>query len=215
MRGIPEPLAVAAGCPAGGGVSLARLSGWRTARPAPADAPWAAALAAWVADVVAAPEPALKRRGAVCPFLPPALDRDLVGLVDAGDVPATVDALSARMHDELDAFLRAAPRGSADGQQLRSVLVAFPQLGEDGGEMVREVRVRVKPAFLARGATCGEFYPVSEDRSVRNPEHRVARSPVPCIAIRHATPHDELFLRSQPELYSVYRAWKGGAGHGG
>ena len=65
-------------------------------------------------------------------------------------------------------------------------------------------RHAIKPEFIQSMLTCGEFYPENDDRSVRNREYRVAKSPVPLLAIRYLSPHDELFLRLQPELYTIF-----------
>ncbi|MEV4442381.1 DUF6875 domain-containing protein [Streptomyces sp. NPDC049577] len=172
----------------------------------PAAAPrWAAQTAAWIRDEVCAPAPALGRPGALCPYVPAALRRHHIELVESalpGDDPEALDAQLLALAVEFREDAAARPAAEA---LLRCRVVVYTAL--DGrGELLTGVRTRVKPLLLARGLTTGEFFPASPDASVRNADVTVARSPWPALALRHSTPHDELFLAGRPELHRVFRA---------
>lgn len=114
------------------------------------------------------------------------------------------------MYQQLRDFLDTEPCQPNEDASYKSLLVAFPHCWEDQDGIMEELRVAIKPQFLRLGVTCGEFYSSNDDRSVRNSDMLVAQSPVPLIAIRYLTPHDELFLKTQPELYKIFSEWKEG-----
>lgn len=166
---------------------------------------WARRCAEWIATTVAVADPRLGRPGALCPFVPTALR--------AGTLYLLPCPLPERPREALDAFaLAAAARFAAHVRaeslprgDLLSYVVVFTALREDAG-CLATVRASVKARLLGQGMTCGEFYPANPDTSVRNDGYLVARSPWPLLAIRQSTPHDELFLASQPELREVFLA---------
>jgi hypothetical protein len=157
--------------------------------------PWAEAIAHWVADEVACPLPELGRKGALCPFVPQAL-RD-------GAIFATLDDHS----DTLEAILE---RVRSEALRLRtttvdnaSVLIVFTAPGVGQGPLLADASSALKAELLAQRMSCGEFYPDNDDRSARNPNVWVARSPLPCLALRPSTPHDRLFLADRPHLLAA------------
>ncbi|MGH7070230.1 MAG: DUF6875 domain-containing protein [Acetobacteraceae bacterium] len=171
--------------------------------PGPA---WALELAVWLRDTVAQKLPALGREGALCPFVPRALELASLFTCDgrtgdgwSGSVPDLVRAVaSARVRFGTEFVLA----GEADN--LQALIVAFPGLATANWLALKAARAIVKPDLIAQGLTCSEFYPDNEDRSVHNPEIPIARSPIPSIIIRRLQPHDRIFLRSQPDLYPIF-----------
>lgn len=167
---------------------------------------WALELALWLRDTVAQPLPALGRAGALCPFVPRALELSTLfacdGRIDEHrprGVPDLVRAVrSARGRFEIEFPL------SGEADNLKAVMVAFPGMPAEDCPALKAARAIVKPGFIAHGFTCSEFYPDNDDRSVHNPEVPIARSPVPCLIIRRLQTHDRIFLRSQPDLYPIF-----------
>ncbi|MEV6823578.1 DUF6875 domain-containing protein [Amycolatopsis sp. NPDC051102] len=166
---------------------------------------WAVRTAEWIRDEVAAPAPALGRAGALCPYIPAALRRRQVVLVEcrlSGADPAALDswflARAARFRREASA--------RPPAEALLSCLVVVYTTLTGNEALVTGVRERVKPRLLAEGLTTGEFFPRSPDTSVRNAGFPVARAPWPALALRHSTPHDELFLAGQPPLHRIFQA---------
>lgn len=168
---------------------------------------WMHDLVGWILNFVAQPKPDLGRSGDVCPFVRSALEKNLIFLagsaLDGSEMPKLLEEMAVLRPD----FFELAEGVAEQDRVYQSLLYAFPQIPQSRAGVLMEVRKAVKPAFIQAGLTCGEFYVNSEDRSIRNACIRIASSPVPCIAFRHLTPHDKLFLESQPELYAIYERW--------
>lgn len=159
------------------------------------------ALVAWLNERVAAPCPGLGRPGPLCPFVPQALRRGaLHGVLHSGDP----EVAGVRTHAR-----RFAERWPASGREAgrQSLLVLFPDAYP--GDVLHGVVIAIKPELLQSGLTCGEFHPHSDDRSARSRAVRIATSPLPLIAIRHLTAHDELFLEGHTEYGSLFEQWRG------
>ncbi|SDY10810.1 DUF6875 domain-containing protein [Thermoactinomyces sp. DSM 45892] len=170
---------------------------------------WIPATIDWIYNTIAVPDVQMNRKGAVCPFVPYSLDRDLLYLTSLERPLSKESEAIEYMHTQLQDFLDIEPCQPNEDASYKSLLVAFPHCLEDSEKIVKEVRVAIKPHFLRFGVTCGEFYSSNNDRSVRNSDMLIAQSPVPLIAIRYLTPHDKLFLKTQPDLYEIFRHWKG------
>lgn len=166
---------------------------------------WAYETASWVADTVGAPSPALGRSGALCPFVPAALETGGLGLLqcDLSD-SEHVDQGVSFVRETAGRFERRAFSRPLKEAVSMSWIVVFPLL-RDKASVLADICLAIKPLLLSRGLTCGEFYQENSDVSVRNDQVLIARSPWPCIAIRLSTPHDELFLRRRPDLHEIFR----------
>lgn len=154
----------------------------------------------WIRETISKPNPALGRPGPMCPYVPAALRNQVLFGVIAEPDQEVLEVLYAQSERFISDSL-AVPDSAAE---LKSVLVLFP--GRDGVDLRAAVDI-AKARLIEVGLTCGEFYPDSEDRSARTEVVRVARAPVPLIAIRFLTPHDELFLGSHPEYGPKFREW--------
>lgn len=171
---------------------------------------WVPTIVDWIYNTIAEPNVQMNRKGAVCPFVPYALDINLIYLTFPKKRLLNNNELVEYLHKQLQIFLDTEPYQPNKDAIYKSLLVAFPYFREDQEELVKKVSIEIKPNFLRFGVTCGEFYSSNNDRSVRNSDVLVAKSPVPLIAIRYLTPHDELFLQTQPELYKIFSQWKEG-----
>jgi Domain of unknown function (DUF6875) len=166
------------------------------------DASLGAALLAWLHGTVAAPAPQLGRSGALCPYLPATMRTGLLFATVVG--PDNSDPL-AQLRRRACEFRVQPPIGSQPGAINKALLVLFP--GRLNAQ-VAALAAEIKLDLITAGMTCGEFYQDNDDRSARNPAVRVATSPVPLIALRYLTTHDELFLASQPQYYAAFLKWK-------
>lgn len=169
-----------------------------------AQLPWLPDVIDWLYNTVARAHPQLQRSGALCPFVPPALDRDLLFLTVAENITYELPAMVGYLERVRDTFLATPPSPPQKDAVYKSLLVVFPEVPSAQPDLLKQVRIAFKPSLLEYGVTCGEFYPTNEDRSVRNTEYRIAESPVHLIALRYLTPHDDLFLKSQPDLYPIF-----------
>ncbi|MDZ3952304.1 hypothetical protein U0X36_04975 [Bacillus thuringiensis] len=169
---------------------------------------WMKDVVVWLENTIAKPTPHIKRKGAICPFVPKALDIDSIYLTFPKENMEDISQLVEYMIHCMNEFLQTAPTIPDESAIYKSFIVAFPYLNESNSSMLKTLRKEIKPYFIRNGVTCGEFFERNVDKSVRNEEFDVAKSPVPLIAIRYVTPHDELFLKSQPELYKVFKEWR-------
>lgn len=176
----------------------------------------------WLRSYVSRPEPRIGRSGPICPFIPPALDRDTVefslrydvadptdhagageslGAGDAADLGAVVrDAVKS----ELSGFAAAAEPPPSSGTSLRCRIVVFPELGRKGWPALDTVYESLKNTAVAKGLMTGQFHPQCDERAARNPAFRVSVSPVAVYAVRWMAPHDVLFLHERPEWFTAY-----------
>ncbi|MFJ2816930.1 DUF6875 domain-containing protein [Streptomyces sp. NPDC087294] len=160
-----------------------------------------AVLATWLRDYVSRPHPRLPRKGAVCPFVPSALQADAVRAsfhyeVFGKDPGALHDLLA----EELVTFARRPAETPLD-----SLVVVLPDLTEDGCAALDDAHARLKDTAVAGGAMIGQFHAACDERSVRNDGFRVSRSPLPLLAIRHMAAHDILFLHERRHWFAAYR----------
>ncbi|PEQ66868.1 DUF6875 domain-containing protein [Bacillus cereus] len=169
---------------------------------------WIKDVLEWLENTIGKPTPHIRRKGATCPFVPKALDIDSIYLTFPKENIEEISQLAEYMIHCMNEFLQTPPHIADESAIYKSFIVAFPYLNESNSIILKKLRAKIKPYFIRNGVTCGEFFEENTDKSVRNEEFYVAKSPVPLIAIRYVTPHDELFLKSQPELYKVFNEWR-------
>ncbi len=148
----------------------------------------------WVRDFLARPHPHVGRAGPVCPFTPTALALDTIWLTEVSETKVDRAAVEALIADYRDLFLELDPR-SGQAALSKTILVVFPNLGEQGARVVDEVQAAQKAPFVEAGLMLGEFHAANESPGLRNPDFRPLRSPVPMLAIRHMVETDLPFLR--------------------
>lgn len=162
----------------------------------------------WMENTVAKPTSNIKRKGALCPFVPKALGMRSIYLTFPKKKSEDIKQLTGYMKSCMVKFLEIPPTIPDESAIYKSLIVAFPYLNETNSMILKKVRSEVKPYLIQNGVTCGEFFADNVDRSVRNEDFYVAKSPVPLITIRYLSSHDELFLQTQPELYKLFNEWK-------
>lgn len=166
----------------------------------------AASLAAareWIAQFVMKPHEQLGREGAVCPFIQPSLKSDAF-LLDNWTVEpaATIDDLVASVNFLADTF--EAHQWESRNRTLHTMVVVLDGLAPERFHILDDVHALAKPGLVKRGLMLAQFYPDCDERAVRNPDLRIARSPVPMLAMRRMALHDVLFLDSDPEWFAAY-----------
>jgi hypothetical protein len=161
----------------------------------------------WIKQDIAKPNRELGRPGAVCPFVPPALQSHCIWISvvddDISDADQMKGLLSACLsaYDQHDAHI-----GASSG--LRTFIVVFPRLTRpDRGTLIDEVHGMIKPVVVERGLMLGEFYPESTSAGVHNPTFLPLRSPMPLFVLRQMVPADLVFLNKKsdrPERRAQY-----------
>ncbi|MFR9676893.1 DUF6875 domain-containing protein [Streptomyces sp. TR02-1] len=162
-------------------------------------------LADWLRNSVAAPHPDLGRRGAICPFIEPALDaaalRAYTYPLPAGN-PPQVPELVAMLGRAREVFADL-PHPERPGAHA-ALIVLLPDLTPSQWPLVDRVHAAAKNDFVERGLMLGQFHPDCRAPAVHNPSFPVNRSPIPLLAIRRMRPHDLRFLHTDPDWFAHY-----------
>lgn len=87
-------------------------------------------IASWVTSYLCCPHAELGRSGPVCPFVPGALQKQLLFAVVHEDDDLDVSAIKAILLREMKRFIDLAPT-SGNEAQFKSVMVVFPELPAD------------------------------------------------------------------------------------
>jgi Cys-tRNA(Pro) deacylase len=167
--------------------------------------PVIAIVAAWVKDYLCRPHQDLGRNGPMCPFVPGALQKELLFVASydrAGlDMPAIREILLAEMERFIDL-----PPTSGNEAQFKSLMVLFPQLSvDDAIALIETAQAELQPRFVPNGLMVGEFHGGPPRKTgLWNTDFRPLYSPVPMLVIRHMVPTDVLFLKDDPRLFAEY-----------
>ena len=163
------------------------------------------AVADWVRTFVVRPHKDLGRDGPVCPFVPQALEREILWLApeqigdrSAQDVVRLVDGYKER-------FLRTrAPDG--DDVNYESLVLVFPDLPPDRAESLFDevLKQLAVPAYAEDGLVMGGFHPGNQGSAIYNPDFQPFRSPVPFLLMRHAVVSDWKFFLGNEEMLKLW-----------
>jgi len=159
---------------------------------------------AWARGYLSHPHPELGRSGAVCPFVPRALNTGRFYLVlheevDGADLTVLRDILLSHG----DAFLeRSGQRAPAD--ELDSLLIVFSRVPPERGSVVDTLHTELKSHLMKKGLMLAQFHPLAEKGAIRNERFQAYRAPFPCIVLRHMGVHDIVFLGHNAAAFSEY-----------
>lgn len=168
------------------------------------DLPALKTAADWIRDYICQEDTQLGR--AVCPFVPPAIDHDVLWLAPERVRGRTQLQMSRVMDSYKDLFLEIAPKEKITRAQA-SLVVVFPDVSkEDSPKYVDEVQRVLKDSFVEEGLMLGEFHPLNQTPSVYNEAVFPNRSPVPMLAIRHMVITDWHFLLEKDEWIQAWLA---------
>ena len=186
-----------------GFVELVRTS--EVARSHPADSALADVLE-WMHDFLSQPHPELGRKGAVCPFVPVALEKDSIQMAQIVDPNPSVESVEATIRRFRDLFLITEPTRGPEAIN-KAFVVVFPNLSADSASLVDTVQSRLKKEFIDCGLMLGEFHMSNKKAGLRNAEFRPLRSPIPMLGMRQMVDSDLPFLDRadyQPEQRSSF-----------
>lgn len=160
-------------------------------------------IAEWAAEFLVQGHALLGRKGAVCPYTKPSIDKELFHLacVDRGATDAEVLAVLLEYrdwHEEL------AVRLPEPDRRYLTVLVVLPDEDPHDPAHLDELQEQLKISFVRRGLMVGQFHPRCEAPGLWSPDFRPLRSPVPLLAIRHMVPFDLPFLQTAAPYLDAY-----------
>jgi hypothetical protein len=158
----------------------------------------------WARTYLSHPHPELGRNGAVCPFVPKALNTGRFYLVmheevDGSDLTVLRDILLSHA----DSFRERFPELVPD-DEFNSLLMVFPRIPPEAGKAVDVIHTELKSFLMKKGLMLAQFHPQSEKTAIRNPRFLAYRSPYPCIVLRHMGVHDIIFLGHNKAAFQEY-----------
>jgi len=166
----------------------------------------------WVHEYLCKPHPNLGRTGPVCPFVPTALEKELLFVAFFPQVDKDTDRseLERIVMYERDLFLAMEPR-RGNNAQFKAFLLLFPNLPDPQSHaIIDSIQAGFQEHFVEKGLMVGEFHPGPPDkRGLWNEGFRPLDCPVPLLAIRHMVPTDILFLKGRSTLVAQYLAYFG------
>jgi hypothetical protein len=167
----------------------------RTRELAESDLDALRAVADWLKTFVARPHKDLGRAGAVCPFVPGALERKTLRLAPEHIADQDVRGVVELMSSYKSLFLDAQPT-DGDDASYKVVVVVFTDLSADRaqgafGDVLQQLAV---PAYAEDGILFGPFYKGNEGTAIYNSGFRPFQSPVPFLFVRHGVISDWKFF---------------------
>lgn len=157
----------------------------------------------WLEDYISRPHAELGREGSVCPFVPPALERNSVYVALHEEIAGDPDSIEQLLICYIPVFSDYPPR--TDPEKIyKTFLVVFPNIPSAETTVLDGIHARVKTTFVENGLMLGQFHPNCPEPAARNPFFRVSLSPIPLVAIRHMALHDILFLGENEGWFQAY-----------
>ena len=192
---------------------------FESGRIADYDAPERRALlefCSYLANFLAMPHPDLGRPGPVCPFVPIALNKELIRLTAAQRALTGKQEMASAMEALLDTF-RAMPPVTEDpvaGDAVyKTIIAVLNRLPRDSAPALLDaVQSDLKPSFIRKGLMIGRFYPHAPGRGLHSVDFRPFDAPKPSFAVRHMTVFDTPFVIDRDENIVGYLARFGDEG---
>jgi Cys-tRNA(Pro) deacylase len=169
-------------------------------------------IAAWAKNYLCCPHAALGRNGPMCPFVPGALQKQLLFGTVYDQADLDVEEIKAILLQEMERFI-ALPPVSGNEAQFKSLMALFPNLPADQvGDLIETAQADLQRHFVPNGLMVGEFHAGPPQKGgLWNSDFRPLYSPVPMLVIRHMVPTDLLFLKDNQELFREYMKIYGNA----
>ena len=162
------------------------------------------AVADWITTFAARPHKDLGRTGAVCPFVPGALERKTLWLAPAqiGDqgAPRVVELMSGYKR----LFVDAPTEG--DDANHRVIVVVFTDLSPSRAQRIFDdvLRQLSVPSYVEDGIVLGAFYEGNDGTAIYNSSFRPFQSPVPFLFIRHGVLSDWKFFLDNEDWLTLW-----------
>jgi hypothetical protein len=167
-----------------------------------------AAAREWFIDYLCKPHRLLGRKGAICPFVAPAIKAgSLVSMERAVAADIDLDGMLTIVYDMVARFESERWPGHDDAPRaLVWVLTGIPDLKMT---LLDDAQRSTKTDLVQRGFILGQFYPNCPETAIRNPDFPISRAPVPMFGLRRMAFHDVLFLNSEPHWFAAYQKYYG------
>jgi hypothetical protein len=162
--------------------------------------------AQWAQDFLCNPHPELGRRGAVCPYTRPSIDKELFWLSLYPGSTTAPSKIRELMLTYRDIFQQLPPTEGKE-TQFKTILVVFPHFSQQAcNELIDNVQLQLKAGFISQGLMIGQFHAACPQGGLWNENFKPLRSPLPMLVIRHMVVSDFPFLEHDP---GMVQSWMG------
>ena len=162
-------------------------------------------VADWINSFVTKPHKDLGREGAVCPFVPGALERKTLWLASEHVADRSLTDVVQLMNGYKTQFLNTQPI-DGDGVDNKVIVVVFTDLSADRakglfGDVLKQVAL---PSYEKDGILFGPFYEGNEGTAIYNSGFRPFQSPVPFLFVRQGVISDWKFFLDNDEWLKLW-----------
>jgi hypothetical protein len=170
-------------------------------------------VADWMKTFVAKPHKDLGRAGAVCPFVPDALERKTLWLAPEHIADRSVPAVVELMNGYKRRFLDAQPK-DGDGANYKVIVVVFTDTPADRAQGVFDSVLQhlAVPSYVEDGILFGPFYEGNKGTAIYNSGFRPFQSPVPFLFVRQGVISDWKFFLDNDDWLNRWAHRYGEAG---
>ncbi|WP_405484332.1 DUF6875 domain-containing protein [Nocardia sp. NBC_00511] len=168
----------------------------------PAAGSTVAVFRSWADAFLTQPCDELGRDGPVCPYVRPALRRDLLWLAQVPAARPRPMWVRAIIRDALELYPSLPTGNGSSTSVLRALITVFPNLNDYA--LIDEMHVEFKSEFVDKGTMFGQFYPGCDQPGLWNKEFRPLDAPMPMLVVRTMMVTDFPFLLDKPEWADAY-----------
>jgi hypothetical protein len=130
------------------------------------------------------------RKGAVCPFVKPALNKNNIHLTYYPN-PEALKNLS-QSKDFLEGVLNHYVNNIQKDNHFGAVVVLFP--ADFDSELLCDIQLFIKEVYVNKYTMIGALFPKSDAPSLHSNDYFPLRTPIPTLVIRDLVPTDLQFL---------------------
>lgn len=150
-------------------------------------------IATWAVEFLCVPHQQLGRRGSVCPYTKPSMDKNGFLLASAGS-EHDLRTIEATVDDYRRWFIELLEQRERANRHLLTILVLLPGLDRVDSGPLDALQDRLKDSFVREGLMVGQFHPNCEQSGLWNGDFRPLKAPTPLLAIRQMVASDLPFL---------------------
>jgi hypothetical protein len=156
----------------------------------------------WAERFLTQPSSKLGRDGPVCPYVRPALQRDLLWSAYIPGRRPPLDRLRTITQDALDLYSALPTEEENPTAVLRAIVTVFPDMQDY--TLIDTIHREFKSNFVDRGLMLGQFYPGCDQPGLWNKDFRPLNAPLPLLVVRTMMTTDFPFLLERPEWMNAY-----------
>lgn len=170
-------------------------------------------VADWIKSFIVRPHKDLGRDGAVCPFVPDALEKKILWLAPEHIADRSAPEVVQLMSRYKKQFLQTQPLNGEDANS-KVIVVVFTDFPADRaestfGDVLNQLAI---PSYKEDGILFGPFYQGNKGTAIYNSSFRPFQSPAPFLFVRQGVISDWKFFLDNDELLNLWARRYGEAG---